>query len=638
MEDERAQHNENGDEPTTVPPAEASAEASAPPQPRWQWWVVFLVSCALFIAAIAWPLHMQKRHLKTHERTIASIVDAVQYPYTEYVQGRPVARNSKKIGIAVFAIVLLTAGRLIPKRKKIAQWTVTILLALLTVSAFHTESYKNFRHFLDGKYVQFWNVYHYYFGAKYFDEMGYFYQYGYTFKAADEGAFNIDYVTIANDLFDYRVKPRTAIRKQVEGREDFTPKRWKQFKKELAFLSPHIPKRYWKEMMRDHGYNGTPFWGTFGGALASAFPLDKRGPRLFVLSLDMILLLATFIVVGWAFGVRWGIVAALFYLIYYGNENYTVAGYLRYDWFCATITGFALFHKKKYALAAPFFAFATMTRLFPALLLLGPGLKWLVDWIRTRQMDRKLFHMFVIFTVCCALFFSLGLLNQFGMGAWKQFYQNIKQHASKHYIGPKRMGLKHLFIDDLSTAKVAKDRRYIAFQKQKTTYRAMQLMMFAMFLLIIWRRNRDDALLLGFLFIFALQVLSRYYWALLGLMFLLSQDERTRYRNLFADIILLASIVFFYTFRFQERDPYSYYMIPTYFFLTYFLYLGGTYLIEDALAAGNWAKRRFFPAPAPTTPEGPLYEEPEFSTDERGPVEPIDLPESSDDPSDLWKR
>jgi len=154
---------------------------------------------------------------------------------------------------------------------------------------------------------------------------------------------------------------------------------------------------------------------------------------------------------------------------------------------------------------------------------------------------------------------------------------------------------------------------------------------------MIWRRNYDDALLLGFFFIFPLQVLSRYYWALLGMMFLLKQEKRMGFRNLFGDIILLASIVFFYTFRFVERDPYSYYMIPTYFFLTYFLYLGGTYLIDDALFAGDWAKRRFFPAPTPATAEGPLFEESVFPTDERGPVEPIDLPES-DDPTGLWKK
>ncbi len=631
MEEERADINQAAPETESAGPVE-------PPRPRWHWWVIFLVSSALFIAALAWPLHLQYRHLRSFKYTTDAIGKAVQYPLDEYVEGRTVPRNTKKVGAAIFAIVLLAAGRLIPRRKKVAQWAVTILLALLTVSAFHTESYQTFRQFLDGKYVQFWNVYHYYFGAKYFDEMGYFYQYAYTFKAADEGAFKIDYVTVGTDLFDYRVKPRAEITAQVEGRNDFKKKRWNKFKREMRVVAKHINRRYWKEMMRDHGYNGTPFWSTFGGALADLFPFDRDGPRTFVLSLDMLLLLATFVVVGWAFGPRWGIVSAFFFLTYYGNENYTVAGYLRYDWFCATMTGFALFHKKKYYFAAPFFAFAAMTRIFPGVLLLGPGLKWLVQWIRTKQMDRKLFAMFVIFTVCCALFFSLGMLNRHGFGAWKQFYTNIKQHAAKHYVGPKRMGLKHMFIDDLRTPKIAKDPRYPAFNRQKTTYRAMQLMMFAMFLLMLWRRNYDDALLLGFFFIFPLQVLSRYYWALLGMMFLLRQDEKTPYRNLYGDVILLASIVFFYTFRFVERDPYSYYMVPTHFFLTYFLYLGGTYLIDDALFVGDWAKRRFFPAPAAVTPEGALIAEPELPTDERGPVEPIDLPEGDDDPTGLWKK
>ncbi len=475
----------------------------------------------------------------------------------------------------------MLAGWLAAKKRWTVQWSINAALVLLLLAAFHNESWKDTRDFLHGRFIQAWNVYHYYYGSKYFDETQRNLQYAYTLKADEESAHYLDEVKYVDDLFDYHVKPRADIEKYLEGRNDFTPERWEEFKQDITFLEPFQSKHQWDNMLKDHGYNGTPFWNTIGNFLATHFPLQNYGSRLFVLGLDQLLLLITFIIVGLVFGPRWGIVSATYFLIITLNEFYTVAGFIRYDWFCATVIGFCLFKKGWYKTAAPFLAYATMTRIFPAFLLLGPGILWVIDWVKTRKMDRKLLHMFIIFGATCVLFFYVGTWNKFGFGAWTEFYRDIRLHTSQHYLGPKRIGLKHMFIDDLSTPLIARDNHDAAFEKQKPLYRAMQVILLAAFLLVVVRRNRNDAFLLGYMFIFTILVLSRYYWALIGMFFLLSAEDRSRWRNILSNVMLLFMVPVYYCFLAQEHDAYSFYMPITFHFLGFFVFLAGSYLIED---------------------------------------------------------
>lgn len=567
--------------------------------------IILTVAIVLFVLAFSYPWYMQERHLGSLDRSTDSIGKAIAYPVKIISQGGHIGRGPRKVGLAMYGAVLLLLGHLISRKRKIAQWTINAMLCVLLVAAFGNESQTNTKRFLKGDFIQTWNVYHYYYGAKYFDEMGYFYQYAYTLKADQEGPNHLSHIKQINDLFDYKKKSPQQIVKQVEGREDFTAERWELFTKELYFLMPSQSKSQWRKMLKDHGYNGTPFWNTIGSFLANSFPITNRAARTFVLGLDQLLLLLTFVIVAVVFGFRWGVTMALYFLILFLNENYTVAGFIRYDWFCATVISFCLFSKGYFKASAPFLAYATMARIFPGFLLLGPGIQWLIDWIKNRKMDRKLFSMFVVFALCCLFFFWMGTWNRHGFGAWEQFYKNIRQHSAKHYLGPKRIGLKHMYIDDLSTPKIALSRHYASFKKQKALYRVSQFVLIAMFLAAMLRRKRNDSWLLGYMFIFAILVLSRYYWALISMFFLLGAQDRSRWRRAMGDVLLFAMIPMYYTFRFQENNPYSYYMAPTLLFFGFFVFVAGSYIVEDFWDWRDdwraWRARRRGEAPANQT-------------------------------------
>jgi len=562
--------------------------------------IVFGVSTGLFLLALALPLWMQYRQMGRFDSYFSDMFDSLRVVYAGWIKRPAMTLGRQKVGIALWTMMLVVAGRLLPRKKHIMQWTINILLVYMCVLAYHNECWKLTRSMVQKQYIQFWNVYHYYFGSKYFDEMGYFYQYAYTLKADAEGGHYLTHIQSVNDLIHYERKSRAEIIKMLEGRNDFTPERWEQFKQEMQHYLQLTHRNRWHMALLDHGYNGTPFWNSVGAALANQFPLTEKNSRIFVLSLDQIFLLITFIVVAIVFGFRWGVVSATTFLILFINQLYTVAGFIRYDWFCATIIGFCLFHKKYYKLSAPFFAYATMARIFPALFLLGPGIKWLIDWIRNKKMDRRLFTMFVLFVLCCAIGFGIGTLNRHGLNAWKQFYKNIRQHTALHYLGPKRIGLKHLFVDDLSTPDIINDYRRKSFKKQRWMWYGAATLMGAMFFLVILRRSRSDSFILGLLFIFTVLVLSRYYWALMILLFLLQAHDRSRWRQAYADVLMLMMVPLYYLFYWQMRNNYASYMTATWVLLGLFVYLSVSYLIEDFFVALDWWRSRRGPARLPT--------------------------------------
>ncbi len=94
------------------------------------------------------------------------------------------------------------------------------------------------------------------------------------------------------------------------------------------------------------------------------------------------------------------------------------------------------------------------------------------------------------------------------------------------------------------------------------------------------------------MFIFSMLVLSRYYWALIVLMFLLRQEDMSRWRNIFGDILILFTNIMFYSFSRHETNAYSAFMIPSLFFFSYFIYIAGAYLVEDGFFVWDWFKKR----------------------------------------------
>ena len=123
--------------------------------------------------------------------------------------------------------LFLALGR--PLSKRIRTLVFVVLAGALL-------SYPNFGFFHVYQYgpIHYWDAYHYFIGAKYLPELGYFKLYEATYVAGRElGAFAD--ITHVRDLPTYRGRWVSSIDAQaVRGR--FAGERWEMFKRDLAFL------------------------------------------------------------------------------------------------------------------------------------------------------------------------------------------------------------------------------------------------------------------------------------------------------------------------------------------------------------------------------------------------------------------
>jgi hypothetical protein len=403
--------------------------------------------------------------------------------------------------------------------RKGAAWTAGFAFALL-IGAYSVNR-QELRGYVAGRYFQTWNVFHYYLGAKYFDELGYRDLYGRVLLADREQSLGLESVPQVNDLYTYQpTTPEQAIAKLTGT---FSPERWQAFRQDLTLVQSHETGPRFSRMLTDHGYNASPFNTVIYRALAHAFTLQSYAARTFLLGLDLVLLVASVGFVVWAYGLRRGLAVGVFFVTFFGVASLQVAGFLRYDWWLATVMAVCLYRRERYVLAGLALSYATMTRIFPAFLLLGPMVQALVLGFRERRVERSSLRLVLAFLLGCGLALPLGATTGRGWTAWNEFYDNISWHSQQHYLGPKRMGLQKLFAFDFSQGQLPDDteERARCYQRYRYWYGGSVVVLMSLFIAVVTRRSRSDALLLGLAPCFFLVVLSRYYWAVWGLLLLL---------------------------------------------------------------------------------------------------------------------
>src|SRR6185295_7055559 len=149
-------------------------------------------------------------------------------------------------------------------------------------------------------------AYHYYVGAKYFDELGF------------ERLYECAAVADAEDpALRRRVELRkiTNLRTNVLGgtaeiladptrcTRHFSPARWQEFRQDIAFFRERNGVRRWEDAQTDHGYNATPVWTVIGSAAANLSPASDR-QLWFLTRIDPLFIVGMVLVIGWAFGWR----------------------------------------------------------------------------------------------------------------------------------------------------------------------------------------------------------------------------------------------------------------------------------------------------------------------------------------------
>ncbi len=330
-----------------------------------------------------------------------------------------------RAALLVLGVFAFAAGRRLetrPMQKRVRD----VLLIALTFASVAT-----YYHLFLGNYKSDFgstDVFHYYVGSKYADELGYFGLYECSLVAIEErGVAPAGQKFGARDLRTMKVVGvKRVLAEGADCPDRFSAQRWTEFGDDVVSFIPHwgpsIPRDVWK----DFGYNASPVWNAVGGAVANALPIDHPAARFVLQNLDRVLIGAGFACVAWAFGwevaclviIAWG----TGYLWRYGFSG---DGYLRHLWWSALFAGVCLLRLGRPAASGAMLAFSTTLRVFPAVPAGAVVLHGLVESFRQRRIDASSLRFVVIAGLTTILLGGIAIVDAGGLGGLAGFAEKI---------------------------------------------------------------------------------------------------------------------------------------------------------------------------------------------------------------------
>ena len=309
----------------------------------------------------------------------------------------------------------------------------TVVLGVLGVTAvLAVANYHDYGVFRYGTYLNEWDVYHYYLGTKYSQEVGYTRMYGATLLADETSrSRSRDTNQRLRDLTTYKYRPlREILAEGHKYRARFSDERWKEFVADVQWFRSQLPPDRWAKLLGDAGYNGTPAWSFFVGAVFTRH-LSIRDPlsRWVLLALDPALIIGGLACVVWAFGLRTALIMIIFigthYLFSWGHLK---GALLRVDFTMCTVIAVCCVKKGYPKIAGGFLGWAILSRIFPVLFLAGPVVRLVDLFIRKRRVDRDILSLLL----SCGAFgvlVCLGSVVYFGgLAPWVQWTGKMVQH------------------------------------------------------------------------------------------------------------------------------------------------------------------------------------------------------------------
>jgi len=188
-----------------------------------------------------------------------------------------------------------------------------------------------------------WSAYHYWVGAKYFTELGYFELYECTAIAPIARRDLTDY----SFRFDY---PKCTAK--------FSPVRYVEFRQDINKIG------FYNQALIDKGYNGTPPLIALNKLLINSKIVTLNNFKWF----DIVTLSGALLVLVWSVGWRSSAYIALFVLTYYGAVDRLWGHFSQWLWLSSALVGVGLLHKQRSS-GAFFIGVSSALFLFPAFLM-----------------------------------------------------------------------------------------------------------------------------------------------------------------------------------------------------------------------------------------------------------------------------
>ena len=436
-------------------------------------------------------------------------------------------------------------------------------------------------------WVHRWDLFHTLITTRYFDELGYFGLYDGAITIDAETNRHYEDVSSVRDLRTLQHIPRSRILKEGHFQGTFTPRRKAAFVADLRFFNSINSKSRWKKLFRDKGYNGTPFYTFLVQKVAGPFDLTRS--NLYRMGLiDLALLALAFFSVYRAYGLRTMLLALTFFCVIFPNRFTHMGGsILRFDYVAYLVIGVSMLRQGNHAVAGALFGMATMERLFPALFLVGYGLKAVFDWIQLRSLPVKHQRFLISATATMVVCFLLTLTVCGGFDIWLDFFENMKQHTQN--TAGFRVGFKHMFMLE---GNLRGSDGFVSFAEKTALFESSKGIYWAcvggFLLATLWLLPKLDegafTIVFGVLGFFLLLTATRYYYSLLVLLFLLGLNlERQRVVQVSCMLLSLISAVCFRVFIGDDFAPFVYNTLLSGMLTVYFAVL----LLWLAFRRGN---------------------------------------------------
>ena len=287
------------------------------------------------------------------------------------------------------------------------------------------------------------DAFHYYMGAKYFDELGYLRLYRCSYVADVEAGLTrqLAGTRIRNLETNAFEDPRPLASDPSPCKQHFSPGRWSDFRRDAAFFRAAMPPGDWFRLRGDHGYNPPPPWTMLGGLLTHTGSAGVVQLSLLT-AIDPVLLALMFGAIAWAFGWRATCVA----LIYWGTNqpaswDWVGGSIVRFDWLAASLAGVCCLARGRPATAGVLFAWAVGVRVFPGAFVGGVALATLLRLVRRRTLlpTRAQRRFAIGFAAGIAAIVAVSSLAV-GPASWIDFLDNSGTHLTTDSVN--RIGLR----------------------------------------------------------------------------------------------------------------------------------------------------------------------------------------------------
>lgn len=382
-----------------------------------------------------------------------------------------------------------------------------------------------------------WEQFHFYLGAKYQRELGYFNLYKAAILADSESPSGaLAELSTTRDLktFD-EVSVNAALSDAKEVRARFSDDRWAAFKSDWRKMA-QIWRINWAQVMNDHGNSNSPAWSLLAHPLSMLVPISAEGQAALGW-VDMLLMLAMWIFLWQTFGHR---VAAVGLLVWAAPPivfDYLSGSFLRWDWLFAVGMAAGFLKRKRYAVAGGFLGYAVASKLFPLFFGVALGLRALLEWRKTGRVKREYLRFLGGAVLIGALAVGLSAAL-FGPSIWAEYAQRIHVAQVEKFYSI-QYSLKSVYLQFMASeprewaqgifpADLKQPHADIEIADFEFGFWFARLLFTALIALLIRRADDVEAFLFGPLLVFTWLTVNMYYWNMLGLLAigLMTRKER----------------------------------------------------------------------------------------------------------------